>query len=213
MRTLFLLTCLAISGSGCRESYELLDGACEPSKVDAGSPIDMATPPPKCAAAEGLKGDNLLCVDFKDVQMLSSLTGWDFTCTGGTAWSTATGKLQVNAFSTFMSTCTATLPALSTADYQKYSRFQLAIVQTIDVNPAQQRIQIMLGADDPMSRLIAWLTGTQPRQHNLYSLAKAALPNGGTNTYQPLLKITSSVGPGGGYMGWQIESIAIQGIP
>ena len=46
-------------------------------------PPDMLTPAPKCAAAKGLAGDNLLCVDFKDVQMPSSLGGWDFSCTGG----------------------------------------------------------------------------------------------------------------------------------
>lgn len=211
---LYTLSAL-LSFAACKSwtPLDVDDGGSNCASVDAGSPPDMATPPPKCVAAEGLQGDNLLCVDFKDVQNLSSLGGWTFNCPGGSVWSTTGGTLQVNSFSTFMDTCTARLPALSAADYQKYSRFTLSLVQTVDVNPAQQRIQVMLGADDPMTRLIAWLTGTQPRQRNLYEIAKTALPNGGTNTYQPLFKLTSAVAAGGLHTGWQIESIAIHGVP
>ena len=73
---------------GCRSFQDITlidDGGTTCPSIDANPPADMATPPPKCAAAKGLAGDNLLCVDFKDVQTLSSLGGWDFNCNGGTS--------------------------------------------------------------------------------------------------------------------------------
>ena len=173
---------------------------------------DMATPAPKCAAAKGLAGDNLLCVDFKDGQKLSDMTGWDFSlCTAG--WTVSSNRLQVNGFSTFMDTCTAKLPAVSAADYPKYSSFTLSIVQRADLNEVEQKAQIMLGADDASKRLLAQMTGKQPRQRNLYEILKTDLPMAAMGSFQPLLKISSNVQVGTANAGWQIESIAIQGVP
>jgi len=201
---------------GCRmEVTEVPPTYCEASVMkDAGTQPDLATPPPKCAAAEGLKGDNLLCVDFKDVQMLSSLGGWDFNCNGGTSWTTTGGKLQVNSFSTFMSSCTVTLPAVSAADYQKYSRFTLSVVHRVDISEiVNQRVQVMLGADDPSTRLLDWMTGKQPRKQWMQTVGKSDLPLAAAGGFQPLFKFSSANTAGGGFMGWQIESIAINGIP
>jgi hypothetical protein len=176
-------------------------------------PPDLATPVAKCAAAKGLAGDNLLCVDFKDVQDLSSLTEWEFYCFPSRpwAWSATDGKLQIISFSTFMASCQFKLPALSAADYAKYSSFTLSVVQTVDLNPTQQSASILLGADLPAQRI--WtVTGKYAKMTTALQLAKPDLPNGGSGAYQPLFKINSAVG-GGGYMGLQIESIAINGIP
>jgi hypothetical protein len=217
MRLLVLLSIVIATASGCtRIELEYPDGfmyGC--TTPDGGTiPPDMLTPAPKCAAAKGLAGDNLLCVDFKDVQMPSGLTGWNFNCMQvADSWISSGGKLQINNFSTFMSTCSFTLPAVSAADYQKYSSFTLSVVHKLDVNSLQQKALIMLGADDDQQRLLDWMTGKQPRKQWTQTVAKADLPLMAMGGFQPLFKITSSVGPGGGYSGWQIESIAIHGIP
>lgn len=213
--TCFLLSAalglLACSGPRIETPDGFMYGCTTP---DGGPPSpDLATPAPKCAAAKGLAGDNLLCVDFKDVQMPSSLTGWDFATSCPTLWTTTGGKLQVNNFSTFMSTCSFTLPALSAADYQKYSSFTLSVVQRIDLNETQQRVQVMLGVDDPPNRLLSQLTGKQPLQRSIYEVAKVNLPLMAMGGFQPLFKLTSTVAAGGTAMGWQIESIAINGVP
>lgn len=216
MHRAILLLALTTSLIACaKPSIEIADGftyGCGTSDSDA-APPDLTTAMPKCAAAKGLAGDNLLCVDFKDMQMLSSLSGWDFSCTGGALWSTTSGKLQVNSFSTFMDTCTAKLPAVSAADYQKYSSFTLSIVHKLDVNSLQQKALIMLGADDQDNRLLDWMTGKQPRKQWTQTVAKADLPLMAMGSFQPLLKISSNVQVGTANAGWQIESIAIQGLP
>ena len=198
----------------CSEPRAAADDAgtpCTPQDLST-TPADLSPATPKCAAADGLKGDNLLCVDFKDVQNLTSLTGWNFNCTSG-SWGIQGGVLQVNNFSMFADTCTFKLPALSAADYQKYSRFSLALVQRVDLNPTQQRAQIMLGADDQDTRLLIHMTGKQPRLQHVYQVAKTDLPIQAMGGFQPLFKISSNAQVGTLYSGWQIESIAIQGIP
>ena len=207
--TVFCLIILA----GCSR-LELIDpdaGNCEPCKTQCPPAPDLRPPAAKCAAAMGLAGENLLCVDFDKVSKLSDLTGWDFTSFCPTGWDIVGSKLQVKNFGTFASSCIFTLPALPAADYQKYGSFTLSVVHSVDLNETRQKIQVMLGLDDPTMRLIDQTTGVQPRKQWVHTLARTALPNGGTNTYQPLFKLTSSMGSGG--QGWQIESIAIQGGP
>ena len=55
------------------------------------------------------------------------------------------------------------------------------------------------------------MTGKQPRKQWTQTVAKPICRSHGHGQLQALFKITSSVGPGGGYSGWQIESIAING--
>lgn len=218
IRTTLLLITVAACGIGCKyNDIELLgDGGGTCTKCPALP--DLAPPSPKCAAAKGLSGDNLICIDFMSIpdQILpdpptaGSLSGWSFN-TPPNCWQIMSGKLQVMDFKNFMGSCGFLMKALLPSDYQKYNSFTLAIVQTLDFNETQQRAQIMLGQDDPPTRLIDQATGKQPRQQRTYQIAKAALPNGG-NGYQPLFKITSTVGPGGGYTGWLIESIAVNGV-
>lgn len=214
---LIAVLCLA-SAPACQQWTPLDDGGWSPRDDGATCPTppDMATPPPKCAAAEGLKGDNVLCLDFNGIGALTDqkLAGWDFTTNcGGNFWELSAGKLQIRGFSTFMSTCGFTLPPLTAADYQKYGRFALAVVQRADLNEVEQKAQIMLGADDPSKRLLAQITGKQPRQRNIYEIAKSDLPLTAMGGFQPLFKITSNAMVGTVNAGWQMESIAIQGIP
>lgn len=208
-----MLLCLALLGA-CREAVESVpEGFC--AQVDLKVPDkDMALPSPKCPAAKGLAGDNLLCFDFSSLgdQTLttpppSQLNGWDFEQFAKSCWQILGGKLQVKSFASFTGSCGFLMPALLPSDYQKYNTFTLAIVQTLDINSSQQRMQVLMGLDDPVTRLVDWATGSQPHQQRIYSLAKNALPNGGSNSYQPLFKLTSSLA--GGATGWQIESIAI----
>ncbi len=177
---------------------------------------DLTVSPPKCAAAKGLAGDNLLCVDFSKVNGLTDplLNGWDFT-TAGTCpgWEIASGKLQVKNFGAFVGTCSFTMPLtdLAAAANQKYQSVTLAVVQRVDLNPVSQKAQMMLGLDDPTTRLIDETRGTQPTQQRVYAVQKVALPNGGGAAYQPLFKLTSGALYAG--VGWQIESIAVMGNP
>jgi hypothetical protein len=164
-----------------------------------------------CLAAKGLTGVPLICTDFPSAQTLVELkgAGWDFTskCTAG--WIVDKAKLQVSSFATFADNCIFTMQPMSPNDFAKYNSFTLSVVQTVDLNETKQKAQIMLGADDPPTRLIYQTTGTTPRQVTTIKIDKTALPNGGgTNTYQPLFKINSTAPAGGTY---QIESIAVMG--
>ena len=186
-------------------------GACPPV-------ADLAPMKSKCDAAKGLAGDNLFCVDFSSVpeQVLTTpppaqLPGWNFEKFDKNCWQVLGGKLQVQMFSAFASTCGFLMPGVSPGDYQKYNSFTLSAVQTVDLNAQKQTSWIYLGSD-LVNQQVVTTTGTNPRQRNITEFAKMALPNGGSGAYQPLFKITSTA-PQGGYQGWQIESIAVMGNP
>lgn len=221
MRKISALLICVLGVFGCDESIEDKDLGTGPrSDLKCSSLPDLAPPPAKCAAAKGLSGDVLgnLCVDFSAFsdQTLSStppqgLTGWTFGKDGmnNDCWQVMGGKLLVKDFTTFMSSCNFRLPALSAADYNKYSSFTLSVVQTININPAKQNAFIYMGAE--MTTQQIWnVTGAYGKMDTMLQIAKTDLPNGGTGTYQPLFKIISSVA-GGGFEGWQIESIAVTG--
>ena len=206
----------ALLSVGCQDSSdrcELTDTCPFP---DLGVP-DLAPLPPKCAAAKGLSGDTLLCVDFKDLKdqilifPISDLPDWKVD--GQNRWEIASGKLQVKNFGSFVGTCSFTMPLtdLAAAANQKYQSVTLAVVQRVDLNPVSQKAQMMLGLDDPTTRLIDETRGTQPTQQRVYAVQKVALPNGGGAAYQPLFKLTSGALYAG--VGWQIESIAVMGNP
>ena len=113
---------------------------------------------PKCAAAKGLAGDNLLCVDFRmcrccpasGVGLYNKL--WNPLDYHGRQ---APGQ-QLLHIHVDLHLPDAPCPA---ADYAKYSSFTLSVVHRVDVNDQQQRVQIMLGADDQSNRLLDWMTG------------------------------------------------------
>ena len=123
---------------------------CPKYNVDGGTPPDLATPPPKCAAAKGLAGDTLLCVDFKDLanQTLTAtppaeLPGWKFDATN--CLEIASGKLQVKNFGTFVGTCSFMMPLtdLASAVNQKYQSVTLAVAWRDQVVPFLDRASIL----------------------------------------------------------------------
>jgi hypothetical protein len=217
---------------GCRLTADVDDGFTlvsnsQLTELGCSLPTDMGDMAPaasKCAAAQGLSGDVLgnFCFDFSSIgdQTLTTsppqqLPGWSFgtDTMNNDCWELKSGKLQVKNFSGFASTCGFTMPAIAAADFNKYNSFTLSVLQTVDVNKQllRQSAAIYLGQAVDTQQL--WLsTGTNPRQTNTVTVAKSALPNGGSGMYQALFQIISTAS-GGGYSGWQIESIAILGNP
>lgn len=190
-------------------------------KPDLGRvPPDLAVPPAStCAAAKGLTGDAIVCVDFKDLanQTLGAtppteLPGWKFDATN--CLEIASGKLQVKNFGTFVGTCSFTMPLtdLGAAANQKYQSVTLAVVQRVDLNEGalkQQTAQIYLGVAVPSNRL-AFTSSTNPRQQSSYSLTRTDLSLiRGDTAFQPLFQLASPAIYSGS--GWQIESIAVMG--
>jgi hypothetical protein len=221
------LATVVLSVSGCQDlDYEInpewLAQNCPAYladlKVNCAMP-DLAPPQPKCAAAKGLTGDALLCVDFDKLSSLTdqAVAGWNFTGNCIAGWEIATGKLQVKNFGTFVGTCSFTMPLtdLASPANQKYQSVTLAVVQRVDLNdkPAQlQTQQIMLGLDDP-SRRIEFRTGSNPRQQNINAVSRGDLTAISGTSFQPLFKVTSSLASGATATGVQIESIAVMGNP
>jgi hypothetical protein len=210
--------CLALLAS-CDEYLVPKEGAVFPNQcTDAAAPPDLAPPAPKCLAAKGLSGDNLVCVDFAKVPSLTdqTLTGWDFVSIGGgNYWELAGGKLQVKNFGTFADTCGFKMPAINfnDADKQKYNTYILSVVHRVSISEADaQKIQVMLGSDDPQKRLITQWTGKQPSQQTTIVISKADLLMQASN-FQPLFKFSASATAGGSFSGWQIDSIAVNASP
>ena len=179
-------------------------------------PQDLSTAQPTCAAAKGISGVPLICTDFPSAQTLVDLKGmgWDFTysCSGGVGWTVLNAALQVSNYATFVGSCYFHTRPLTADEYQKYNSFTLSVVQTADLNALKQYAWIYLGIDD-YSRQLSFTTGPNPRQRTMYEVAKTALPNGGSSSYQPVFKFSSAVTAGMSNMGWQIESIAVMGNP
>ena len=215
-----LLTLLCVMGlAGCPIEVIEPDGgrsSSDGSKCPA--PPDLTPLAAPCAAAKGLGGDILRCIDFSAIAdgpitnpPPAQLTGWDFN-NPPNCWEIANGKLQVRNFSSFASSCGFLMPAVSATDYNKYNRFTLSLVHRVDISEAaSQTVQVLLGVDQPLTRLVTQWTGKQARQQSVLAISKPDLPNGGTNSYQPLFKITSGGMVGSINQGWQIESIALSG--
>ena len=183
--------------------------------------LDLAPPPPKCAAAKGLTGDALICVDFDKLSGLTdqALAGWNFVNAPAHPWEISSGKLQVNNFATFADTGSFRLPLtdLAAAANQKYQSVTLAVVQRVDLNDKLAQLQseqLMMGLDDP-ARRIEFRTGSSPRQQYINAITRTDLAsvNGVGANFQPLFKLTSAAAVGGLFSGVQIESIAVIGNP
>lgn len=203
------------AASGCANNSSLYlyetSGTAADLSTGCPKPPDLAPPAAKCAAAVGLPGTNLLCVEFNTLSSLSELTDWNFDKFDKNCWEidTASKKLQVKNFSTFSSSCGFLMPAVSASDYQQYNTFNLSVVQRVDLNDQQQKIQLMMGGDDPPTRLVDQTTGKQPRKQWVQTLAKGDMPSAAGGMFQPLFKLTSNAMVGNVNQGWQIESIAV----
>jgi hypothetical protein len=218
----FLTVAIGCANNSPLYLYETSSGAVDQAS-ECPKPPDLAPPAAKCAAAAGLPGTNLICVDFSltpDQTLASplpqSLNGWSFAkdaMNNNDCWQVLSGKLQVIKFSMFASNCTFYMPALSQTDYNKYNTLTLSVVHKVDLNEQQQKIQLMLGNDDPLTRLVDQTTGKQPRKQWVHTITKGDLPPAAGGMFQPLFKLTSNVMVGNVNQGWQIESIAVMGSP
>ena len=207
----FVLVSL-LSGAACLDMP-----AANPDAVSCPPPPDLAQPLPKCAAAKGLAGDNLVCADFNQIPSLPDaqrLPGWNFVCLGGASWTTSGGMLQINNFGSFNDDCTVKLPALSLIDPDKakYKSFSLSLIHRIDLNDPEQKAFIYLTDSSDQTRLLYFATGKKlpARQQTTITLDRADLPALLTSILWQL-RITSN--GNWGRQGWQIESIAVNGMP
>jgi hypothetical protein len=183
---------------------------------------DLTPPAAKCAAATGLAGDNLICVDFASIpdqslddqsRLPAQLARWDFvTKCGGKYWVISSQMLQIKSFSAFNDTCGFLMPSINfnDADKQKYQKLTLSIVQKMDLDPGtispNQAAQVYFGNALP-AYLVTQTTGTQPEQQITLTIDKQKLPLAINNTVKYLLQVQS--GQPQNKQGWQIESIAV----
>ena len=184
--------------TGCQDSGVVLgDLGCA---HDAHLQSDLAPAPAKCAAAQGLSGDVLLCVDFDKVAGLDApeLKGWDFNlnCDDGTKWEIVSGKMQVTNLSALKAVsngCKFMLPAINMTDpdKKKYQSVTISILHTVDLSEGDFLAQIFLGVEDPLKRLLAQMNGSQKRQISTFNLPKSDLPQG-ENNYKYLFKVYKS---------------------
>lgn len=207
--SLFHLGCLAIDTPVPLVVPDAGDLGCP-----AMPPMDMKPEPAKCAAAKGLSGDVLLCVDFDKVTGLEELEGWDFkNLDGCTGWMINSGKLQVNDIAKLGDgkSCQFLTSAIagSSLDEKESKSVTLAVLHTVDLSELDYKSQIMLGADEPTTRLLAQQTGFQKRQISAFNILRTDWPQG-ESSYQYLFKISKITAKLAG-RNWYIESIAIVG--
>lgn len=178
---------------------------------------DMLVAPPKCAAAAGLAGTNLLCVDFDKVTSLTdpALASWNFNANLTGCWQISAGALQVQNFAAFSGSCGVTLPSIDfkISANQSYQRATIAVVHKLDLSDPDQKAQIFLDLDDP-ARLIYQTTarpGIPAQATTVLTVNKSDLPMGLMSVYKFFLKV-SALSP---YprQGWQIQSVAVNGSP
>jgi hypothetical protein len=216
-----ILLPMALMLAGCPTLTDLpTDGGnCATTDMPGSGNPDMTAPVAKCAAAKGLAGDNLLCVDFDKVTQLSdpALAGWKFdTATPCPGWQISGGALQVMSFGTFMGNCGLTLPPIDfkQADKANYQRATLALLYRLDMSDIDQQAQIFMDLDNPSTRLLHQMTG-RPSMPTLatttLTVNKADLPMALSSVYKFFLKVSSSAVSG--RPGWQIQSIAVNGLP
>ena len=220
MRPVWMISFALLAGCIYTEPRPDVDLSCLfGSNTDAAQgTADMATPALKCAAAKGLAGDNLLCVDFDKVTQLTdpALAGWNFNANTANCWQISGGYLQVQNFATFVGNCGLTLAPidLKLAANQSYQRATIALVHKVDINDPDQQAQVFMDLDNPSTRLLHQITG-RPSMPTLATMTlivnKADLPMALNGVYKFFLKVSSSAISG--RPGWQIQSVAVNAMP
>ncbi len=225
MRTIHALRALLVlvTAAGCENGGLVfrdkdLGVVCTEVFGDMGFPSkgEMGTvKPAPCAAAQGLSGDNLLCVDFDKVLTLTdpALNGWNFKAGSGgmDCWEIKNQQLQIANFATFVGSCALTLMPidLKLPDKQKYQRVTLSLVHRVDMSEIDQQAQVFLSMAAP-ARQIQYLSSRQgiPAQTTtIMTVNKTDLPMALNGVYTFLLNAGSLSVRGG--LGWQISSIAV----
>lgn len=200
---------------GCRSEGMDPDGGTSSTDGPRCPPLpDLMPPPAKCAAAEGLLGNNIVCVDFKDIASPPSIPDWDFATRCSNGWVT-TGNpitLQVKQYSMFTGDCGVLLPRID-LDSLGYSKVILSVVHRLDIDPGgatlNQIAQIFLDSKST-SRLLVQTNDSNLPQQTIIRINKADLPTKIAGSYRFLLNLYTATGAGRG--GWQIASIAVNGI-
>lgn len=216
-RRILLAGCIFWAGCLHLEDTSPDGGNCAVSDMKTTS-ADMSAPAAKCAAAKGLAGDNLLCVDFDKVTQLNdpALAGWKFDAsTPCPGWQISNGALQVQNFATFVGNCGVTLPPIDfkLAANQTYQRATIALVHRVDLSDPDQQAQIFIDLDSP-ARLIHQTTsrpGLPTLTTTTLTVNKADLPMGLMSVYKFFLKASALTA--NARQGWQIQSIAVNGSP
>lgn len=234
--------CIALLGVlsyvGCdsklvpNDGYNGPDISCPPNTVTCPS-NDMATTPPapKCLAAAGLAGDNLLCVNFSainDMVLTAPLpqlvSNWTFSKDSKNAdcWQVKGGKLQIINFNgSFMDSCKAALPSMDFINDvnlkpKNYKKVILSLVQQVDLelgvspNAPNQLAQIYNGNTSNPAFLLTQTSGKQPEQQVTFTIDITNLPPAGTNVANYIIQVTSSFKQFKD--GLQISSIAVNAI-
>lgn len=219
MRTVQVMMFSMLLASGCREQAEIPDGFCGNMDMRGMQPPDMTPAIPKCSAAKGLAGDNLLCVDFDKITMFNdpALTDWNFSAvnTGGCGgWEIKSGILQLTNYNKLASagSCGILLPEidLTANKYNRYNNISLSIFHAIEMDlgtmKPNQLAQIYFGTANP-GLLVTETSGAQAEHRLILSFDREKLLESGNNPLRFLLQaiwLTST-----GTAGWQISSIAI----
>ena len=209
-----LIRCICTAGllvASCQgPSTSLREPDC--SRQDLMSQQDLAPAPAKCAAAKGLSGDVLLCVDFDKVTGLDAkeLKGWDFNVfTACSGWEISNGNLQIKDFQNLAKDCAFLMPMIDITDgnIQNAQELILSVSFSLDINRLKQSAKISIGGMTDERNIWQSFNG-QINQNLIIKMSKPNIPNGGNNVYQPVFQL-SSMSANSGFNGWQIKSIAV----
>jgi hypothetical protein len=215
MRTNLLALLCVLSLAGCPIEVIEPDGGTPPTDgPNCPSLPDLMPQPPKCAAAEGLPGNNIVCVDFKDVASPPSIAGWDFVSNCPNGWETAGNPvvLQVANHSSFTGNCGVLLPSTDPASLG-YSKLVLSVIHHVDIDPGgatlNQIAQIFFDSKS-VTRLLLQTNDSNLPQQTTITIKKADLPAKIAGSYRFLLNLYTATSSS--RSGWQISSIAVNGV-
>lgn len=206
-----------LSGCGAFDDLNYVRKALDLEDMAMCSSCDMAAPL-TCAAAKGIVGTPLVCVDFASIQDLANdpkVKGWNFAagqpmaCPG---WESA-GILRLKNFSTFGGDCYFSLPQITKTQIGQYQRLTLSIQQSLDTLTGSQDAQIFLDMVAP-ERLMWRGNGHPsgkplkvPSQRTTITVDTKSLPD--PNGFSWLFELSSS--SQATLQGWTFESIAVIG--
>ena len=215
------------AGSGCsdQQGTSPLQSVQSPDQTDMATSAteDMAIPGPTCQAAMGLAADKrLLCADFT-TDGSPQIPGWDFAmgCKGA-QWTIKDGALQLTPFDQFDSgSCDFQLPALMGDGWSPYSAFTIAILQNVGLRAdaaVYQRAQVLLRPppNNPTEPIVQFTGNQNPLGGMARPFRRATVTVNRSETsagFRVQFNVQSSgIGTtGGGFVGWQIKSIAVLG--
>lgn len=215
MRTNHIILLGVLSLVGCDSKIVERDGSTNTDLTCQMRDMAQTPPAPKCAAAKGLAGDNLLCVDFSTITMpfAQSLPMWSFSKDSMTkdCWEVQNNRLQIINFSgMFQDTCRVTLPTynFNDADKQKYKTVTLALVQQVDLDLGTtfpNQLEQIYNASPPF--LLSQTSGNQPEQQFVLIIDLMKLPAASSKVANFTIQVMSAAKQFKN--GLQISSIAV----